>query len=165
MGHITMRCVGCQLALPTAKINVDIMLKNVQNDIIVSMFRLKNFYNYRYYFISAILLIVSLGFVQNTLEMMGNTKRLENLRQEVVDLETQQKQVQDRIKYQKTDEYIEEEARNKLNMLKPNEKVYVADKSLEQVLRDEQAFWSKRVNTQDGDTNASNLRLWLNLLF
>ena len=89
---------------------------------------------------------------------MQNSKRLESLQLEVSSLENKQADLTKTIAYKKSAEYIEERARNALNLIKPNEKVYV----VQEVLGDS----TETAVNQPGKTreNKSTFQLWVDLL-
>lgn len=79
----------------------------------------------KYIVLSILFVLASINFTRTALEILENSKRLDSLSQEVEELESEKKEYKNRVAYKKTDEYIEEKARNDLNMIKPGEKVYV----------------------------------------
>ncbi|HXK52503.1 septum formation initiator family protein [Candidatus Nomurabacteria bacterium] len=79
----------------------------------------------KYIFTSILLLILSVGFLKSGLESSKGSSRSQNLENEVIGLRDERDSLKKLLEYQKTDSYIEEEARNKLNMLRPGERVYV----------------------------------------
>lgn len=79
----------------------------------------------KYIILTALFILASVNFTRTALEILENSKRLDNLGQEVEELEAEKKDYTNRVAYKKTDEYIEEKARNDLSMIKPGEKVYV----------------------------------------
>jgi cell division protein FtsB len=56
---------------------------------------------------------------------LKNLERLEDLKNEVRGMETRRDALKKEIDYKQTDDYIEEKARNDLNLVKPGEKVYI----------------------------------------
>ncbi len=58
---------------------------------------------------------------------MSSRKRLEDALEKEESLTIERDGLKKRIEYKKTGEYIEESARNELNMIKPGEKVFVVD--------------------------------------
>ena len=79
----------------------------------------------KYILLTLIFTIATVNFVRTTLDILQSSKRLEDLRAEVSDMDAQKTQLQADLEYKKTRDYIEERARNALNMIKPGEKVYV----------------------------------------
>ena len=80
----------------------------------------------KYIIISIFLIAVSIGFLRSTFQMLQSKKRLDDLETEVSLLEQQKQDLQDSIEYKKSEEYIEERARNDLSLVKPGEQVFVA---------------------------------------
>ncbi len=75
--------------------------------------------------ISIILLALSVGLVRSSIGLLSGGKRLKEIELEVVGLESQKGTLEKSIKYKQTNDYIEERARNDLNLVKPGEKIYV----------------------------------------
>jgi len=71
------------------------------------------------------LTVLSVNMFIGAYYTLKNTKRLEDLKTEVSGLEARRDSLKEDIRYKATDEYIEEKARNDLNLAKPGEKVYV----------------------------------------
>jgi cell division protein FtsB len=75
--------------------------------------------------ISALLLVLSFSLIKSTLEVFKGGERMKSLENEVIDLENKKKELEESIEYKKSEEYIEEKARNDLNLIKPGESIYV----------------------------------------
>ena len=75
--------------------------------------------------ISAILLILSIGLIRSSFQVYRGVKRMNDLESEVVGLQSKKRELETSIEYKKTEQYIEEKARNDLNLIKPGESVYV----------------------------------------
>jgi cell division protein DivIC len=86
------------------------------------MSKLKQF---KYVLFTAILFALSIGFIRSTLSIFKSKERLDSVQKEVAGMEKQVKDLNADIEYKKTNEYIEEKARDDLNMIKPGEQVYV----------------------------------------
>ena len=117
----------------------------------------------KYLVLSIIFLSASVGFVRTTLSIMRNSARLDNLREEVVELQKQKAYISENLAYQKSPEYIEQEARNKLNMIKPNEYLYV-DEDLSSNNREVLGENVKNIDEPSKEL-PSNFNLWIQLLF
>lgn len=74
--------------------------------------------------------IASVNLSRTALDILQNTKRLDAVRADVALLEGKKATLSADIDHKKSDDFIEERARNALNMIKPNEKVFVVDKSV-----------------------------------
>jgi len=75
--------------------------------------------------ISVILVVLSIGLIRSSIAVLQSGKRLEDLKKEVRALVMKKAELERSIEYKKTGEYVEERARNDLNLVKPGEKVYV----------------------------------------
>ena len=80
----------------------------------------------KYIVLSIMFVIASINFTRTALDILQNSKRLESLQTEVSVLEFKQEELNNSIAYKKSVDFVEERARNALNMIKPNEKVFVA---------------------------------------
>ena len=69
--------------------------------------------------------VLSENTVKSALNVLKSKDRLDQVNEEVAVLDKEKKEIEEEIEFKKTDEYIEEKARNDLNLIKPGEKVYV----------------------------------------
>jgi cell division protein DivIC len=81
----------------------------------------------KYILLSVLFIIASVNITRTTLEILKSSQRLESLKNEVSELEKDKAVLENNIAYKKTEEYVEEKARNDLNMIKPGEKIYVVE--------------------------------------
>ncbi|GEM_PF-843980 len=81
--------------------------------------------NLKYLAISVVLLLISGSFVTSTLDILRNNQRLQEEQASVKALEQQKSALEQQVAYKKTQDFVEESARNDLNMIKPGERVYV----------------------------------------
>lgn len=56
---------------------------------------------------------------------MQSSKRLGESKEEVLSLKSEKEELEEQVEYKKTQSFIEETAREKLNMILPNEEVYI----------------------------------------
>lgn len=84
------------------------------------------FANLKYLVLSVILVVLGINFVKTTREVINNSRRLDDVKNEVDVLKARQNNLNLDLEYMKTDEYLEQQARDALNLIKPNEKVYVS---------------------------------------
>jgi len=63
--------------------------------------------------------------VVTTRKIVKNGRRLKDIREDVLSLGQEREQLIQEINDKKTQEYIERTAREKLNLVKPNEEIYV----------------------------------------
>lgn len=105
--------------------------------------------------------LLSVSFVKSSFDVLEGRDRLYEVREDVEELEKQKEQIKEGIEYKKSDEYVEEKARNELNLIKPGEKVYVVmggESSHNNVLS-ESDFNSEDI------AKTSNWYLWYRLFF
>lgn len=79
----------------------------------------------KYIVISILLLTLSFGLIRSSVGIFKGGKRLTDLESEVSSLQDRKYELEENIEYKKTDEYVEEKARNDLNLIKPGEIIYV----------------------------------------
>lgn len=95
------------------------------------------------FFFSALLLILSVSSVVATVNVLKRGGRLIEAKQELEALQQQKSDLAREAEYRKSPEFVEQEARNKLNMVKPGEEVYLKPKILGDDL----------LGTEDGRSN------------
>lgn len=81
--------------------------------------------HFKYIILSLLFIGASINFTRTTLEILKSSQRLDELENEVNTLESTKKDLENSIEYKKTDEFVEEKARNDLNLVKPNEKIFI----------------------------------------
>ena len=84
-----------------------------------------NFATLKYIFLIAILWGGTLSMANTTRKILQSSRRLQEGENEIARLEKEKEKLETQIEYKKTPEYIEEIARNKLNMAKPGEEIYM----------------------------------------
>jgi len=124
----------------------------------------------KYIVISLLLVFGMFNFTRTTMDIIQSSKRLESMQKTVSSLEKKKKALDKELKYKKTTRFVEEQARNRLNMAKRGEDVLV----LPVALRDTYKITS-RLETPNGqvmgDTDSMeneerrNFWLWLELFF
>ena len=77
------------------------------------------------YLVIGTLVFLSVVFIRSSISSLGRNKRLTLLKEEVSDLVQEKKRLEEDISYKQTEEYIEDRARTDLNLIKPDEKVYI----------------------------------------
>jgi len=80
--------------------------------------------------VSVVLLILSVACITATLKVAQRSGRLIEAKRELVSLQQQKSNLEKEVQYQQSPEFVELEARNKLNMVKPGEEVYLRPKIL-----------------------------------
>lgn len=79
----------------------------------------------KYIVLSILLIFGMFNFTRTTMDIIQTSKRLQGMQDNVKGLETRKKALERDLRYKKTSRFIEEEARNRLNMIKKGEKVLV----------------------------------------
>ncbi|KKS31325.1 MAG: Septum formation initiator [candidate division WWE3 bacterium GW2011_GWA1_42_12] len=74
-----------------------------------------------------VLLVISANFIRSTIEVLNSKKRLQEAQEKENSLIIERDALKKQIEYKKTGEYIEESARNELNMIREGEKVFVLE--------------------------------------
>ena len=116
----------------------------------------------KYVLVAFLLLFLSFGLVKSTFEVLKSNKRLEDLNKEVSVLEEEKSVLTENIAYKQTNEYIEERAREDLNLVKPGEKVYViVGDDAAKVLSES----SIRLEKKEKPYMNSNWYMWYRLFF
>lgn len=80
-------------------------------------------------------------------------------------MEKQVKDLNADIEYKKTDAYIEEKARNDLNMIKPGEQVYVVVDSGKDTSSNKVLGTQDKKNTDEKSAKDANWYAWYRLFF
>ncbi len=124
----------------------------------------------KYIVISLLLAFGMFNFTRTTMDIIQSSKRLESMQKTVSSLEKKKKALDKELKYKKTARFVEEQARNRLNMAKKGEDVLV----LPAALRDPSKITS-RLETPTGQVMGEtdsieneerrNFWLWLELFF
>ena len=79
------------------------------------------------YILLIIILVTSGKYTIDAYEILTNN-RLQQVQQQVTELQNKQQQILESIEYKKSDFFVEEFARNDLQMIKPNEDVFIVKK-------------------------------------
>ena len=117
----------------------------------------------RYILGSILLIFLSVSFVRSTFKVIKSSGRLDEVNEEVRDLEAEKTRLEKEIEYKSTEEYIEEKARNELNLVKPGEKVYVVTGTKQGGITNEENVLSSQ-NEVSGMKD-SNYYMWYRLFF
>lgn len=118
------------------------------------------------------LLFLSVSLVISTISGLNGGKRISDINKDISALEKQKQALETDIKYEQSDEYVEEKARNELNLIKPGEKVYVVEKSEiggvegqnSQPVENSDVLSAKSEKTEEAQKTA-NWELWVKLFF
>jgi cell division protein FtsB len=112
----------------------------------------------KYIIFTLLFTVAAVNFTRTTMDVLQSSQRLDNLKEEVISLEEKRSFLERTLDYKRTEEFIEESARNTLNMIKPGERVFVAPEVLAASTEGSDMLSKTR-------ENKSNVQLWLELLF
>lgn len=124
------------------------------------------YHKFKYLFLSVLFIFASVNFTKATLDLFKNKNRIEDVKSEVVALKDKKSVLEESIEYKNTPEFIEESARNDLNLVKPGESVFVVN---EAIYDTHVSGSSGNLSTSSAVINAknevkSNFELWLDFL-
>jgi len=111
-----------------------------------------------------VLLVISANFIRSTIEVLNSKKRLQEAQEKENSLIIERDALKKQIEYKKTGEYIEESARNELNMIREGEKVFVLEEE-KPVPGDVAAASDTGELVPSNDTEDPNWYLWYKLFF
>lgn len=110
-----------------------------------------------------VFIFYSIFSIYQTIESVIETSRKNDLmHKQILGLETQKKNLEDKFKVINSDDFVEKEARTKLNMKKEGEEVYIVPDSKENLVSDNISYVESSPNLSG---KASNFRKWMELLF
>jgi len=84
----------------------------------------------KYIGLTALFLLATVNFTRTTLDVLENSQRLDEVKEEVTVLEGEKVTLEKELDYKKSVEFVEREARNKLGLVKPGEQVFVSPEVL-----------------------------------
>ncbi len=113
----------------------------------------------KYILLSALFVIATINFTKTTLQILDSSKRLDVLKSEVSDLEIKKSNLVNVLEYKKSDEYVENSARNQLGLVKPGDKLYIFPSVLGSSQKSDYSAKNLQMNEK------SNVELWLDLVF
>ncbi len=116
----------------------------------------------KYIALSLLFILATVNFAKTTLNILKNSRRLDDLRVEVADLEGKKVAMEQELTFRRTSEYIAREARNKLNMILPGEEVYVVANNVPVASKDNSGDVSG-AKTEQTAKPVSNFDQWLAL--
>jgi cell division protein FtsB len=119
----------------------------------------------KYILLSLLFILATFNITKTTLDILQSGKRLENLKGEVSQLENKKGELEATLDYKKSDDYIEERARNALNLVKQNEKVYVAPNILGKTTDKSTNNEGSVSKNSNNNIVKSNPERWLELFF
>lgn len=108
---------------------------------------------------AALLLLIGIALTRQVVQRHSIDREISRLKQEYEELEMNSADLQSLISYFQTDEYMEEEARTKLGLVKPGEGVVILPEAVEQGTADAQT----QASSSQSDT--SNSQRWWDFFF
>ncbi|MFA6981546.1 MAG: septum formation initiator family protein [Patescibacteria group bacterium] len=111
----------------------------------------------KYIALSILFIIATVNFSKTTISIIESSKRLDETEEEVLSLESERENLEKELDYRKSDEFIEEKARNDLNLIKPGERVYVVSEELTKKVEEARKLV--------GEIEKSNIQKWADLFF
>jgi len=118
---------------------------------------------FKYILGTTLLFVVSISLIKSSLFVFKSKGRLDDVKNEISQLESEKKNIEEEIEYKKTEEYIEEKAREDLNLIKPGEKVYIVVG--EDVKSSTESVLSGSSERKKNDTRDKNWYSWYKLFF
>lgn len=115
----------------------------------------------KYIVLSLLCVIAIFNITRTTSDIISKSKRLEELRSDVSTLETEKAALEQELAFKQTDEFVEQEARNKLNLVKPGEEVYIIPTDPDAV----SSNFDVLAATDENIAVESNVQQWINLFF
>jgi cell division protein FtsB len=120
----------------------------------------------RYIIGAVILLIISVVFIKSSFDVLKSKERLDEINSELSSLNEEKEKIEKEIEYKQTDGYVEEKARNELNLIKPGEKVYVVvEEGSESVVLSETDEIKQDEKEEIDKKKQKNWYLWYRLFF
>lgn len=119
---------------------------------------------FKYFLGATLLLVVSISLLRSSFQVLKSKGRLDEINKEVLGLEKQKEQLEKEVEYKKTEEYIEEKARNELNLIKPGEKVFVVVGG-DEVKGSSQSVLSGSSERKKSENKEKNWYSWYKLFF
>ena len=137
------------------------MLKSVK--ILPIMRLMSKSTKFKYLLGTILLFVVSISLIKSSFFVFKSKGRLDDVKNEISKLEDEKKNIEDEIEYKKTQEYIEEKAREDLNLIKPGEKIYVVVG--EDVKSSSESVLSGSSERKKSDLKDKNWYSWYKLFF
>ena len=114
----------------------------------------------KYIGFTALLIVTSINMVVTTRKIVKNGRRLKDIREDVLSLEQEREQLIQEINDKKTQEYIERTAREELNLVKPDEEIYVYPEE-----KDINTIKPTRSRAKNFLERRTPLQQWIELIF
>jgi len=114
----------------------------------------------KYIGFTALLIVASINMITTTRRIVKNSRRLKDVREDVLSLEQDREQLIQEIKDKETQEYIEKTAREELNLVKPNDEIYIYPEE-----KDINTIKPTRDRAKDFLGRKTPLQQWIELIF
>ena len=115
---------------------------------------------FKFIVLSGLLILATYNITKTTLEIYGSSKRLDELKSDLEAKRKENDELKKEYTYKSSDQFVEEEARNKLNFVKPGEKLLIPVSGSEPEVKGELKGEAGGVQKEE-----SNLNRWLKLFF
>ena len=120
----------------------------------------------KYIGLTLLFAIASINFTRTTFEIINSSKRLDTLKGEVLSMEQEKSELEKSIEHKRTDDYVEERARDDLNMVKPGEKVFVVvGSNSKKEDKDDKNIAKSSSIAKRQTSSENNLSKWYRLFF
>jgi len=93
----------------------------------------------KYIGLTVLFVVAAVNFTRTTLSVIESSRRLEELRGDVSDLEAQKSDLEEEVEYRETADFIEKEAREKLGLVMTGEELFVTEDVLGEKTHEELA--------------------------
>ena len=107
---------------------------------------------------------ISINLARVVFLNIENENRLSQRRNEVLGLEEEVGDLENQLEYYRSNEFLEKEARDKLQMVKPNETIIVIPEEIQKEIQKEADEANNQTQEQKVDTD-NNLEQWVQLFF
>ena len=117
----------------------------------------------KFIILSVLFIAATINVTRTTFNILRSSERLEITKEEISQLEKEKESLEHELAYKNTDEYVEEKARNDLNMIRPGEKVFVVPN----ILGKQNSLNKQKINDSVNTDNSkkSNAEMWIDLFF
>ncbi len=119
---------------------------------------------FKYIFLSVLFVFASINFTKATLDLLKNKDRIKDLKEEVLSLEDKKEVLSASIAYKSTNEFVEESARNDLNLVKTGESVFVVNSEVYDTSVSRDSSKKPSIYSYKPLVIQSNLSLWVGFL-
>ena len=114
----------------------------------------------KFFVVAAALLLASYNILRTTYDVYQSSQRLDELNSELAKTKEENEALKKEYAYKTTQEFVEEEARNKLTMVKPGERVVLVEG-----VYPKRSTPSAMVKPYSYNFQNENLKKWIALFF